>query len=142
VTGRPEEAVEVTFPGRSRYLPVIRDLVREALREDGAEPSPADIREILLAVQEGCVNAVRHGHEGDVSRPVTLRIENRSDRIELQIRDGGPGFRIPETVPAKTDVTQESGRGLAIMTAVMDEVAVERREGETVVRLVRRKGER
>ena len=65
---------------------------------------------------------------------------NLPDRVELRVRDGGDGFRLPDESPLAEDLTAESGRGLAIIRAVMDEVSVDSAAGSTVLSLVKRKG--
>ncbi len=134
------ERVEIRFPGNARYLPAIRALVHEMLTDEKGEPEIDDLHKILLAIQEACVNAIRHGHGGDPSLPVELTVVNWSDRLELRVRDGGEGFRLPDDVPFAEDPTSETGRGLAIIRTVMDEVSVDQSSDCTVLSLVKRKG--
>jgi len=135
------ERVLIRFPGNARYLPAIRALVREMLTDEAGAPAIEGVPKILLAVQEACVNAIRHGHGGDPSLPVELTVVNGPDRVELRVRDGGDGFRLPEDEPFTEDLTAESGRGLAIIQTVMDEVSVDQDADSTVLSLVKRKGE-
>ncbi len=138
MTGAQGERIEVWFPGDPRYLSAVRTLARVAL--EGSDPARiADVSGILLAIQEACVNAVRHGHDGDASRPVGLIVEHSSDRLEIRILDGGDGFTMPETFRMESDETSEGGRGLGIMGAVMDSVSVQRTDGATAVCLVKLK---
>ena len=134
------ERVEIRFPGNARYLPAIRALVREMLTDEAGAPAIEDVPKILLAVQEACVNAIRHGHRGDASLPVELTVFNGPDRVELRVGDGGEGFRLPDETPFTEDLTAESGRGLAIIQTVMDEVTVDHEADSTVLSLVKRKG--
>jgi serine/threonine-protein kinase RsbW len=135
VTPGTTERIEISFPGHLRYLPAVREIVRQALAE---EEGYGDVTPILLAVQEACVNAVRHGHGGDVRIPVELSLETFPDHLVLLVADRGPGFRLPG--PERlSDPSRENGRGLAIIRAVMDEVEVERQDGRTVLRLVKRR---
>ena len=115
MSGTSAERVEIRFPGNARYLPAIRELIREMLEAESENSLIDDIPKILLAVQEACVNAIDHGHHGDPTMPVELTVVNHTDRVELRIRDGGPGFRIPEDLGFAANPTAENGRGLAIM---------------------------
>ncbi len=135
------ERVQIRFPGNARYLPAIRALVREMLTDEAGVPAIEDVPKILLAVQEACVNAIRHGHGGDPSLPVELTVVNGPDQVELRVRDGGEGFHLPEEAPFTEDLTAESGRGLAIIQTVMDEVSVDQDADSTVLSLVKRKGD-
>ncbi len=134
--------VEIRFPGNARFLPAIRDLIREMLEAEDEKPLIEDIPKILLAVQEACVNAIDHGHRGDVTRPVELTVASHPDRVEIRIRDRGEGFLLPEDLRLAANPTAETGRGLAIMQAVMDEVSVANDGTTTVLSLIKRKGNR
>jgi serine/threonine-protein kinase RsbW len=81
--------------------------------------------QVLSAVGEGFNNIVLHGKVGRVARPegdaeVDLRIETRPGRIQIELRDWGPGFD-PSRVPRPPiEALPESGMGLHIMKSFMD----------------------
>ncbi len=139
--GTSTDSARIRFPGLPRYLPAVRAFVREVL-ENGEFGHVDDVPGILLAVQEACVNAVRHGHAGDANRAIELTVRDSASEVEIRVLDGGPGFVIPRMTEDGSDETREGGRGLGIMQAVMDSVAVTRiPETEvTVVQLVKLKG--
>lgn len=111
-----------------------RRMVTEALV--GVDVEPAALEDIRLAVSEACSNAVLHG-PATGTYEVSLRLHGES--CEIQVRDAGPGpdlVSLPDSLPP---VASPSGRGLAIMRAVMDEVEVRADPDHgTVVRLVKR----
>jgi anti-sigma regulatory factor (Ser/Thr protein kinase) len=81
--------------------------------------------QVLSAVGEGFNNIVLHGKVGRVARPdddgeVDLRIEASPGRIQIELRDWGPGFD-PSRVPRPPiEALPESGMGLHIMQSFMD----------------------
>jgi serine/threonine-protein kinase RsbW len=82
---------------------------------------PAPIcADLVLALSEGCANAVRHASAGLFYR---VRIDLYHSRCRLEIRDQGPGFD-PHLVPV-ADRDTDGGRGLLIMRAVVDRVQID-----------------
>jgi serine/threonine-protein kinase RsbW len=81
--------------------------------------------QVLSAVGEGFNNIVLHGKVGRVAgsegdAEVDLRIETRPGRIQIELRDWGPGFD-PSRVPRPPiEALPESGMGLHIMQSFMD----------------------
>jgi anti-sigma regulatory factor (Ser/Thr protein kinase) len=79
---------------------------------------------IKLAVEEGVINAIKHGNQLDDTKKVTVTFRVEDDRARISILDEGEGFELQE-VPDPTsweNLTATSGRGLALIEAYMDEV--------------------
>ncbi|MGB8698616.1 MAG: anti-sigma regulatory factor [Thermosynechococcaceae cyanobacterium] len=110
----------LSFPS-TLYLCPILDL----LLQDIAEEFRTDVR---LGLQEGLVNAAKHGNQLDPSKCVTVRYARLRDRHEWTILDQGVGF-LPPTL-CRTWVSHnplpeegcECGRGLFILFQVFDQV--------------------
>jgi serine/threonine-protein kinase RsbW len=80
--------------------------------------------EIELAVREAVANAVLHGNRCDSSKKVFLSAEMYPSGLVVHVRDEGRGFD-PRCVPDPLipgNLLQESGRGLFLVKAYMDEV--------------------
>ena len=81
-----------------------------------------------LAIREAMVNAVAHGNQYSPDKQVRLILERRSDAVKVTIIDQGEGFdlnRVPD--PTQGDnLMRESGRGLLLMQAFVDEFSVKR----------------
>lgn len=111
-----------------------RRMVSEALSIEGVQP--VVIQDIRLAMSEACTNVILHGSEESTYE---VSVHLRADRCELVVRDAGTDVDIGRLPVALPPVTSTSGRGLAIMRAVMDEVHLSVESGRgTVVRLVKR----
>ncbi|WP_158306960.1 ATP-binding protein [Solidesulfovibrio fructosivorans] len=95
---------------------------------------------IELAVCEALNNAIIHGLPDRPDEFVQLEIAHASDRIVFSISDCGPGM--PEGIERigyEQRISLASrGRGIAIMRDVMDSVTYERRDGRSVLKLVKR----
>jgi serine/threonine-protein kinase RsbW len=133
-----QSTVRLTMPAKAEYL----ILVRLALAGIAHEvPMPETVLgDLKLAVTEVCGNAVRHAY-GDDPGAVRVRFDVLEDALEVTIEDDGGGIDLEgrEAVVFGEEAL-ESGMGLAIIRAVVDEVDVaRRRDGDgTVVRLTKR----
>jgi serine/threonine-protein kinase RsbW len=121
----------LALPREAPSIPVVRRVVGDALRGLGvAEDCVADI---LVAASEACTNAVQHARAG-----ADYRVAGRVDdgTCLLQIEDGGHG---PRPVPREPGVLSESGRGIKIMRALVDDLDIDRTPDRgTIVHLRKR----
>jgi len=85
--------------------------------------------EIELALQEALANAVVHGCGNDPSKKVEVCVAcDESRGLLIVVRDPGPGFD-PASIPSPItgqNVFSEHGRGIFLVTQLMDEVHFER----------------
>lgn len=118
------------LPRDARTVPVARHICREALRELGVEAGC--LADIEVALTEACTNVLEHSRAGE-EYEVQVRLAER-DCI-IRVVDQGEGFDADAPVP-RADDSAESGRGIALMRALVDHVKFESRPQEgTVVRL-------
>jgi anti-sigma regulatory factor (Ser/Thr protein kinase) len=73
---------------------------------------------VCLAVSELVTNAVKHGRP-----PVALRLRRRSNLVRIDVHDDNPAE--PRLPPKTANDEATSGRGLAIVAALADEVGCE-----------------
>lgn len=99
-----------------------------------------DQHRIGISVRECMVNAVVHGNGYSAKKTVRLVVSRTAERLEVAIADQGAGFEMT-TVPdplADENLLRQSGRGVLMIQAFMDEVQVSPREsGGTEVRMVK-----
>jgi serine/threonine-protein kinase RsbW len=135
-----ERVVRLTFPAKAEYLLLARLALSGLARE--LRLGDELVADLKLAVTEACGNAVRHaysGVDGDVS--VVFRIDD--SRLLMTVEDHGDGIRAPDS-PDEEEAAElsgplESGMGMPIIRAIVDELAVEQgSDGRgTVVRMVK-----
>jgi serine/threonine-protein kinase RsbW len=85
---------------------------------------------IGMALRECMVNAVVHGNRYNRNKVVRVRVTRAGGRFTIRITDQGEGFEVKE-VPDPLDDTnllRNSGRGLFLMGAFMDDVKVRKVE--------------
>lgn len=116
-----EAVVRLSFPAKADYLL----LARLALSGVGRNLPLEDeqLADLKLAVTEACGNAVRHAYpSGD--GPVGLAFVIHGDRLVMIVEDQGTGGRLPQA-DATMPESLESGMGMSIIRAIVDEVEVE-----------------
>ena len=75
-----------------------------------------------LALEEGIVNAIKHGNKMDRSKKVDIRCDFDLIKVRVVIKDQGNGFKIEEVPDPTLDENLEkpSGRGIMLMKAFMN----------------------
>ncbi len=95
---------------------------------------------VSMAVREAMINAVLHGNNYDQAKRVNLTLEQNGKELIVTITDEGHGF-VPEEVPdplAPENLLKESGRGIFLMRAFMDEVRFRKLNPGTEIILIKR----
>lgn len=115
--------IEVSVPARLEYLGLLRAAVlRVASRYLSGGPSAEQLNRWALAIHEAALNVVRHGYHGASDELIHLVIDPRPEEVRFTLMDyGQPNLAVPTAPPAMS----ESGYGLSIIHAVMDEVQYE-----------------
>jgi serine/threonine-protein kinase RsbW len=85
-----------------------------------------DQYKIGLAVHEGVMNAFQYGNKQRRERKIHVIFEILEDKLVIHVVDQGTGFRIQDVPDPREDenVLEDSGRGVLLMKAFMDEVDV------------------
>jgi serine/threonine-protein kinase RsbW len=134
----PDEMwVSVTMPTVPESLCIVADVGMAVLKGFGVPCETAE--ETTQAVLEAMGNALRHGNRLDPGKVVRLRFEKTKGKLRVSVEDEGCAFRPRAEVCAPTDLLRESGRGLFIMEAYVDQVLFEHSpSGGTKVVLIKR----
>jgi len=118
-----EAVVRLSFPAKADYLLLARLALSGVGRNLPLEDE--ELADLKLAVTEACGNAVRHAYpSGD--GPLGVALVLGEDRLVMIVEDQGEGDggELPRTdVPMPASL--ESGMGMSIIRAVVDEVEVE-----------------
>jgi len=95
---------------------------------------------VSMAVREAMINAILHGNAYDPGKRVNLTFEQNGRDLIVTISDEGKGFQ-PEEVPdplAPENLLKQSGRGIFLMRAFMDEVRFRKLSSGTEITLIKR----
>ena len=114
------------------------DIVLREAREMGFDED--EQHHIGISLREGVVNAVVHGNKYNARKRVRLVVSRTPERLEILVGDEGEGFdvqRVPDPL-AEENLLRQSGRGVMMIQAFMDEFQVQRRKPHgTEVRMVK-----
>ena len=88
--------------------------------------SEDDQYRIGLAVHESVMNAYQYGNEQRREKKIHVVFELSHDKMVIRVADQGTGFRLEEVPDPRMDenVLGETGRGVLLMRAFMDEFDV------------------
>jgi serine/threonine-protein kinase RsbW len=135
-----EKVYELTTPSHTENLELIRNFTSRLAQKAGLNEMAA--MEIEMAVEEACVNAIKHAHKSDQDKPLRLQIKIDTQKLTALVKDQGRGFD-----PQKLDRQnaqevlarpQNGGRGILMMKMLIDEVHFEGGNGKGMqVRLVK-----
>ena len=132
------EIVKQTLESTLDSVDKVEQLVIEEAGKVGFETD--DQHQIGMAVRECAVNAVVHGNRYNSKKLVHVEIQRSAQSIAIIIGDEGAGFSIsslPDPL-APENLLKQSGRGLLLIRAFMDEFDLHPREGGgTEVKLVK-----
>ena len=122
-----ETVVRLSFPAKADYLLLARLALAGVARN--IPVGPELLADLKLAVTEACGNAVRHAYAaGDGAVGVAFVVAD--DRLEMIVEDQGTGIGlIPEKLSAEQpgvplEAPIDSGMGMAIIRAIVDELDV------------------
>jgi serine/threonine-protein kinase RsbW len=85
-----------------------------------------DLHRIGISVRECMVNAVVHGNRYNARKKVHLKVSRLPDRLTVWVADEGDGFdlaALPDPL-AGENLLRQSGRGVLMMQAFMDEFQI------------------
>ena len=120
--GRP--TAYLLLPCRSDSVPMVRALLQRDLERWEVPEAEADA--ILLAAGEAVTNAVVHGSWGQQDSVMVIRWSMTGGRFSFSVQDKGPGFESARaSMSRRAHPSQNRGRGLYIMHALMDRVVVD-----------------
>lgn len=94
---------------------------------------------IAMAVREITVNAITHGNHCDAAKKVTIEFSVSPRDLVIQVRDQGHGFDINELPDplAPDNLLRQSGRGIFLARAFMDDVQLRSGAAGTEVRMAK-----
>jgi serine/threonine-protein kinase RsbW len=127
-------ALQLAIPSDVSYIERVVELVARQCEElrYGARYCSLNVP---VALTEALSNAILRGNKEDAAKRVHVRVELDADRIMLEVRDEGEGFDLDTCLVDPTDaehIEREDGRGLFLMSRLMDHVEAFSRDGNVV----------
>jgi serine/threonine-protein kinase RsbW len=136
----PDVKFCLVFQRETLSVPVMRRVLGDTLLGLGVDDE--SVYDILLAATEACTNVLTHG--GRQARGYAVVTSVGAVGCQVEVADDGVGLPPPaadsQPAPALIPVAQlpESGRGLAVMRACVDNVTLDSRPGHGTVVTMRK----
>lgn len=129
----------MTFPSDVEYLEKIERMSSEIATKAGFDESTVD--DLSIALTELVNNAIHHGNKNDSNKKVTVTFTTDESKITISVSDEGGGFS-PNKLsdPLHPDnLMADSGRGIYLVRALMDDVDYKISEKGTEVIIIKNK---
>ena len=132
--------IEMKLPAVSKNEAFARNAIAAFCVE--LNPTVEEVNDIKTAVSEAVTNSIVHGYENRKTEIIEITAKCEKNSVEILIVDHGVGIpdvkRAMEPFFTTKPNEERSGMGFTIMQTFMDEVAVDSKDGETRVKLVKR----
>lgn len=115
------DTLKIMVPGKAEYVGTIRLAVSSIANRIGFDIEA--IEDIKVAVSEACSNIVCHSNIRDEYLYQVICVVDEG-KLEISVEDEGAGFNLEEYQEPALEDPKESGLGVFIMRALMDEVSV------------------
>jgi len=120
------QRLEVTLETQLESVDLAESIVMRVAEAAGF--SEDEIHKLGMAVREGVINAYNYGNCQDRRKKILLAVEFDPEKMVVHIVDEGCGFELSEVADplAEENLLRTSGRGIFLMKAFMDDLAVRR----------------
>lgn len=123
---------ELRLNSHTKNLSLIRDEVEAMAASCGFDEN--ELYQLKVAVSEAAANAIEHGSPQGEQSHIKVSIECDCDKISVEVTDEGV---FKARLPVTNGRPSHRGRGIFLMTALMDEVNITEGLTGTRVRLVK-----
>ena len=139
MAGEVPAPAEYTVSGLAvpESIELLHDLLAEA-RADHPSLSEGDMSMIEMAIIEIAGNVVQHAPPG-LTVVYSFVLDVHDDRLVGVLSHSGPAVEVDDDPEMPDDLMAESGRGLALAGAALDELRHEFTDDQNVWTLVRRR---
>ena len=123
-TARLRVALELEIPSDVRYIESVVEIVARHCEQFRFTARQSALN-IPVALTEALSNAILRGHGERDGPRVQVKADVSPARLVLEVVDEGPGFDLAEALIDPTspeNLEREDGRGLFLMTRLMDQL--------------------
>ncbi len=139
MAGKKAENFQMSIPSVLDEITKVEKMAEKAA--DKMKFSEEEKDSLAIAVTEAVNNAILHGNKQDKNKKVHINFEFEKTKLVVSIKDEGKGFN-PDKVSdplAPENLLKESGRGLFIVSSLMDDVQYHFHTDGTEINLIKEK---
>ena len=134
----PTRLLELRFAADPKRLKMVREQVQQATSQ--LAMTKKHVSDLIIAVNEACMNIMEHAYKGDRSGEIILEINNNGDVIEVVLTDFAAPIDFDLIQPRDLDDLRPGGLGTFFIQETMDECAYDhlQDQGGNVLRMTKR----
>lgn len=117
-----QKLLELRIPSHPDRLCLVRVLVRRCAQLVGCHEQLSE--QLVLAVNEACMNIMQHAYKGDESGEIVLEIFNNGDSIHFHLRDFARPVDLDQIKPRALGDVKPGGLGTHFIREIMDECRI------------------
>ena len=121
--------LQMQFASNPSCLKAVRDRVRDVVEQAGCGAKTAD--EVVIAVNEACMNIIQHAYKGDSSGEIILEIHNNGAELEFCLKDFAEPVDCQSIKPRPLEELRPGGLGTYFIQEIMDDCVYGHLEGAT-----------
>jgi serine/threonine-protein kinase RsbW len=132
--GRVHVALELEIPNDVRYIERVVEIVAMQCAQFSYPPRQCCLN-IPVALSEALSNAILRGNGERADAHVQVKVDVTEERLILEVLDEGLGFDFEDCLTDPTEpgnIEREDGRGLFLMTRLMDRIERFSNQGNVV----------
>ena len=114
-----DKLLELRFQANADRLCLIRPLVKRVAEVMGCHNDLAD--QLVLAVNEACMNVIQHAYKGDDTGEIILEILNNKNNLLFRLKDFAEPVDLNSIKPRELDDIRPGGLGTHFIREIMDE---------------------
>ena len=111
--------LELRFPSDPKRLRMVREKVQEIAEEIGC--SKKLISDLVIAINEACMNIMQHAYKGDKSGEILLEIQNDSGNLQVVLTDYAAPIDPSNIRPRDLEDVKPGGLGTYFIQEIMDD---------------------
>jgi len=122
-----QRVVELRFPSQADRLCIVRTLVKRTAEFVGCDSALAE--QLVIAVNEACMNIIQHAYGDDSPGEIVLEIFNNADTIRFRLQDFAEPVDLNKIKPRELGEVRPGGLGTYFISEIMDECKMGHLEG-------------
>ena len=130
--------LELRFPADPKRLKMVREQVQLAAGQLACTKKL--VSDLIIAVNEACMNIMEHAYKGDRSGEIVLEINDNGDEIEVVLTDFAEPVDLSAIKSRDLDDLRPGGLGTFFIKEIMDDCAYGHLQdvGGNVLRMTKR----
>ena len=130
--------LEVRFPSDPKRLRTVREQVQQATADLGCAKKV--LSDLIIAVNEACMNIIEHAYKGDRSGEIVLEIIDNGEELEVLITDFADPVNLEGIQSRDLDDIRPGGLGTYFIREIMDDCVYGHLSGDSgnILRMTKR----